>query len=180
VLVTGGASAVGHYITQLAVLAGARVITTIGSAAKAAHAQDAGAHDVINYKTEPVAERIQQLTHGLGVDVIIDMDLSNTTQLLTNGCLKPHGQLVCYGSNVPGDVPINFRTLLYASIGLKFFLVYDLKEDARTYGLQRFEALLHANSLKHTIGATIPLKDLVKAHQMVETSQVIGNVVIQI
>jgi NADPH2:quinone reductase len=59
-------------------------------------------------------------------------------------------------------------------------LVYDLKDDARAYGLQRFEALLHANSLKHTIGATLPLKDLVKAHQMVETGQVIGNVVIQI
>jgi len=134
----------------------------------------------VNYKTVPVAERVKQLTSGAGVDVIIDMDLSTTTQLLTQGCLKPHGQLVCYGSNVPGDVPINFRTLLYASIGLKFFLVYDLEDDARAYGLQRFDALLHANSLKHTIGATFPLKDLVKAHQMVETGQVLGNVVIQI
>ena len=34
VLVIGGASAVGHYITQLVVLAGGRVIATIGSAAK--------------------------------------------------------------------------------------------------------------------------------------------------
>ena len=180
VLVIGGASAVGHYITQLVVLAGGRVLATIGSAAKAAHAKDAGASDVVNYKTEPVAERVKQLTYGAGVDIIIDMDLSTTTQLLTQGCLKPHGQLVCYGSNVPGDVPINFRTLLYASIGLKFFLVYDLSEDARAYGLQRFDALLHANSLKHTIGATFPLKDLVKAHQMVETGQVLGNVVVQI
>jgi NADPH2:quinone reductase len=55
-----------------------------------------------------------------------------------------------------------------------------LADDARAYGLQRFDALLHANSLKHTIGATFPLKDLVKAHQMVETGQVLGNVVIQI
>ena len=180
VLVIGGASAVGHYITQLVVLAGGKVITTIGSTAKAVHAQDAGAHHVVNYKTEPVAERIKQLTHGAGVDVIIDMDLSTTTHLLTQGCLKPHGLLVCYGSNVPGDVPINFRTLLYASIGLKFFLVYDLTEEARAFGLQRFDALLHANSLKHTIGATFPLKDLVKAHQMVEKGQVLGNVVVQI
>jgi NADPH2:quinone reductase len=179
-LVIGGASAVGHYITQLVVLAGGKVIATIGSTAKAAHAQDAGTHHVVNYKTEPVAERIKQLTHGAGVDVIIDMDLSTTTHLLTQGCLKPHGLLVCYGSNVPGDVPINFRSLLYASIGLKFFLVYDLTEEARAFGLQRFDALLHANSLKHTIGATLPLKDLVKAHQMVETGQVLGNVVIQI
>jgi len=34
--------------------------------------------------------------------------------------------------------------------------------------------------LKNTIGATFPLKDLLKAHQMVETGQVLGNVVVQI
>ena len=180
VLVVGGASAVGHYITQLVVLAGGQVIATIGSDAKAEHATNAGAFATVHYKTEAVADRVKELTQGTGVDVIIDMDLSTTTHLLTQGCLRPHGCLICYGSNVPGDVPINFRNLLYTSVGLKFFLVYDLQDDARTYGLQRLDALLHANSLQHTIGATFGLKDLVQAHQAVESGKVLGNIVIQI
>jgi NADPH2:quinone reductase len=42
VLVTGASSAVGHYITQMVTQAGGRVIGTVGSEAKAAHARSAG------------------------------------------------------------------------------------------------------------------------------------------
>ena len=54
VLVTGGAGAVGHYAVQLAKWGGARVITTVSSAAKAEQARLAGADLVINYKAEDV------------------------------------------------------------------------------------------------------------------------------
>jgi NADPH2:quinone reductase len=43
VLVTGASSAVGHYITQMVTQAGGRVIGTVGSEAKAAHARSAAA-----------------------------------------------------------------------------------------------------------------------------------------
>ncbi|UUZ67322.1 alcohol dehydrogenase catalytic domain-containing protein [Polaromonas sp. P2-4] len=39
VLITGAGNAVGHYVTQLATQAGARVIGTVGSEAKAVHAR---------------------------------------------------------------------------------------------------------------------------------------------
>src|SRR5437762_4683549 len=52
VLVTGGAGAVGHYAEQLDNGAGARVIATVSSGAKAEQASLAGADLVINYKTE--------------------------------------------------------------------------------------------------------------------------------
>ena len=47
VLVTGGAGVVGHYAIQLAKWAGARVVTTVSSEAKAAHARAAAADLVI-------------------------------------------------------------------------------------------------------------------------------------
>ena len=55
VLVTGGAGVVAHYAIQLAKWAGARVVTTVSSDAKAAHARAAGADVIVNYRTENVS-----------------------------------------------------------------------------------------------------------------------------
>ena len=58
VLVTGGAGAVGHAAIQLARWAGAEVITTISSDAKARLASAAGAHHVVTYTDgDPAAAR---------------------------------------------------------------------------------------------------------------------------
>ena len=72
VLVTGGAGVVGHYAIQLAKWAGARVVTTVSSDAKAAHASAAGADIVINYRSEDVAARIKSASGG--VDRIVEVD----------------------------------------------------------------------------------------------------------
>ena len=178
VLVIAASSAVGHYVSQLLSLAGAHVIGTVGSPEKANHAQAAGVSDVIFYKTEPVAERLKALTNGKGVDVIIDMDFSSTSALLTAGGLAPHGRVVCYGSNVATDVPINFRSMLWNSFELKFFLVYDLQAADRAAALKQLGDLLQLNRLQHRISRTFALADIAQAHEAVEAGQDIGNIVV--
>jgi NADPH2:quinone reductase len=179
VLVTGASSAVGHYITQLVTQYGGQVIGTVGSEVKAAHAKAAGAVETILYKTEPVLERLKALTGGQGVDAIIDMDFATASQWVTAGGLKPHGQLIGYGSNVVGDIPLTFRPLLFNSIGLKFFLVYDLLPADRAWCVNRVNELLAAGKLQHTIGARFSLDQIVQAHEAVEAGQ-LGNVVIDL
>ena len=179
VLVTGASSAVGHYITQLVTQAGGRVIGTVGSSVKAAHAQAAGMQEAIFYKTEPVAERVKAWTNGQGVSVIIDMDFSSTAQLVAAGALKAHGTVVCYGSNAP-EVPVNFRALLFGSITLKFFLVYDLTPEDRAWGLARLTELLQTGQLQHSIGPRFALAQMVQAHEAVEGGQALGNVVVDL
>ena len=178
VLVIAASSAVGHYVSQLLSLAGAHVIGTVGSPEKAKHAQAAGVRDVIFYKTEPVAERLKALTDGKGVDVIIDMDFSSTSALLTAGGLAPHGRVVCYGSNVATDLPINFRTMLSSSLELKFFLVYDLQAADRAAALKQLGDLLQLNRLQHAISRSFALADIAQAHEAVEAGQDIGNIVL--
>ncbi len=180
VLVTGASSAVGHYITQMLMQAGAQVIGTVGSPAKAAHAQAAGAAHCLFYKTEDVVARVKELTDGRGVDVVIDMDFSTTAAWLAQGVLKPHGQLICYGSNPPPDISLSFRPLLMNSIGLKFFLVYDLLPADRQACLAQLSDMLALGALQHTIGAAFPLEQVVLAHVTVEAGQTIGNVVLDI
>jgi NADPH2:quinone reductase len=112
------------------------------------------------------------------VDVVIDMDFSTSHRLTADGSLKRHGTLVCYGSNVPGDVAVNFRPLLWNSITMKFFLVYDLTPEDREHGLRYLTQLLQDKALVHAVAAQYPLQDIVQAHQAVESGQVMGNVVI--
>jgi len=180
VLVIGASSAVGHYAAQLAVLGGARVIGTVGSAEKAAHARAAGADAVIDYKREPVAPRVKELTGGRGVDAIVDMDFSTTARLLGESVLAPHGALVSYGSNVYVDIPVPFRSLLFSSARLHFFLVYDLQPQERRAAIEGLSALLAAGRLQHTVAGRWRLDDIAAAHEAVEQGKLIGNAVIEI
>lgn len=179
VLVTGASSVVGHYITQMVTLAGGRVIGTVGSEVKAAHARTAGMQEAIFYKTESVPERVKALTNGRGADVIIDMDFSTTARWAAEGALAPHCQVVCYGSNAL-EVPLPFRPWLYQSMGVKFFLVYDLTPADRRVAVQRLSDMLVANQLQHSIGARFTLNQVAQAHRTVEAGQTVGNVVIDL
>lgn len=178
VLVVGAASSVGHYITQLAHQAGAEVLGTVGSPERAAHAQAAGLHAPIFYKRENVAARVRELTQGQGVDVIIDMDFSGTASWAPEA-LKPHGNVVCYGSNAL-EQTFNYRPWLFASLGVRFFLVYDLSPPDREAAIARLTGLLERGALQHSIGPRFALAQTAQAHLAVEAGQAIGNVVIDI
>lgn len=180
VLVTGASSAVGHYVTQMLKRMGAKVIGTVGSPAKAAHAKEAGADNCLFYKTDDVVAQVKDLTHGKGVDTIIDMDFSTTISWVAQGVLRPHGHLVCYGSNLPAEVPVMFRPLLFNSISMSFFLVYDLPVQQREPCVHILSRMLENKQLKHTIGATFSLQQTAEAHLAVEAGQTIGNVVIEV
>ncbi|MCO6389745.1 zinc-binding dehydrogenase [Aliihoeflea aestuarii] len=178
-LVTGAAASVGHYAVQIAKLAGARVIGT-ASDSRRDHALDAGCDEVIDYRAEDVVARVKDLTGGKGADGIIDMDLSSTAALLPGGVLVPHGKLVCYGSNVAADVPVSFPALLWGSLTLQVFVVYELTTNERAVRLKELGELLDAGKLRHAIGATFPIDEIAAAHEAVEQGQIIGNVVLRV
>jgi NADPH2:quinone reductase len=181
VLVIGAAAAVGHYVTQIAVRrAGATVIGTVGSAEKAAHARAAGAAATIDYKREDVAGTVRDMTGGRGVDAVIDMDFSTTAKLIGQGVLAPRGTIVSYGSNSLEDVPVPYRKMLFDSLSLKLFIVYELSAEDRRRAIDGITEMLVAGRLDHTIGARFPLERIVEAHETVEGGRVMGNVVIEL
>src|SRR5690606_21459217 len=72
-LVHGGASGIGTTAIQLAVALGAKVIATVGTAAKADRCRDLGAELVINYREDDFVEAVRGATDGRGADVILDI-----------------------------------------------------------------------------------------------------------
>ena len=178
VLIVGGAGSVAHYAIRLAKLRGARVVTTVSGDAKAAHARRAGADEIINYRTEDVAERVKALTGGRGVDVLIEMDLSGDADLYPS-ILRPHASVVIYGTSMNmGTLPVLW--LMQNSITLRFFLIYDISEGERSAAIAELSDLLQRGRLIHTVARRVALDDIAEAHEIVERGEVIGNVVVDI
>ena len=71
-LVHGGTSGIGTHAIQLAKRFGARVLCTVGSAAKATRAEELGAEKALLYKEVDFVEQVRALTGGHGADVVLD------------------------------------------------------------------------------------------------------------
>jgi NADPH2:quinone reductase len=179
VLVAGGAGAVGHYAVQFSRLLGARqVITTVSSPAKAAVALAAGADVVINYRTEPVVDRVLEETQGEGVDRVIEMDIAANAPIDME-VVRPNGQWVVYGSGTR-QFTLPFFPMIERNFGVRFFIVYNLSDSDRRRAVGVLTEFLRREALQHNIGLKLPLVSIAEAHQAVENSAVTGNVVLSI
>ena len=177
-LIVGGAGAVGHHAIQIAKAEGARVLTTVSSAEKAAYVQAAGADEVINYRRDDVVKRLAELTNGRGADRIIELNLSANAPLYDR-LLAPGGTVIIYGTDAPmASVPA--QAFIARGATLKWFIVYDLDDADRDAGVADLNRMLADNGLKTTIAARFPLEEIVAAHDMVEAARHIGNVVVDL
>ena len=177
VLVAGGAGAVGHYAIQCARLLGARqVIATVSSDAKAQLALQAGADVVLNYKRDDVAARVRQATDGAGVDRIIEVDIAANTALNLQ-VLKQAGDMVVYGSGA-GEFKLPFFPLIAQHVRLRFFIVYELNAADREQALAHLGSWLRRGALQHNVASHFPLTQIAEAHELVESGQAMGNVVL--
>ena len=179
VLVAGGAGAVGHYAVQLASRFGAaQVLSTVSSPAKARLALEAGADHVIDYRTEPVVERVRELTGGRGVDRVIELDVA-VNGAMDLQLLRTGGELVAYGSS-PKPLDLPFPVLLAKNIQVKFFMVYHLDAADRARATAALQRLLARGELQHNIAARMALDEIVQAHEAVEGGTLVGNLVLKV
>lgn len=96
VLIHAIGGGVGLYLTQLAKLAGARVVGTVGTAGKEARALDYGADLVINRGEADFVAAVLEFTGGRGVDKVVD---STGASILDRSfaCIRKLGHVVSYG-----------------------------------------------------------------------------------
>ena len=109
-LVHAAAGGTGRLLVQIAAMLGARVIGTVGTAAKAELARQAGAGDTILYDQQDWVAEVKRLTGGAGVDVVYD-SVGRATFLKGFDCLKPRGMMVHYGVSSGAIKPLDTRTL---------------------------------------------------------------------
>jgi NADPH:quinone reductase len=177
-LISGGAGGVGHYAIQFAKARGAAVIATVSSDEKAKLARAAGADHTIDYKRENVGEKVKELTDGAGVDAVIEMDLASNAKLYP-GILHARSKVVVYGtSSLEALIPAQF--LLTNQIIIQWIFIYELTAEERSAAVGTITRMLESKSLINNVALTMPLKDIVAAHEAVEQGKAMGNVVVMV
>ncbi|MBX9665549.1 NADPH:quinone reductase [Novosphingobium sp.] len=179
VLVTGGAGAVGHYAIQLARWGGARVIATVSGPEKAAAAEAAGAHAVINYRAGDAAAAILAANAGKPVDRVVEVEFGGNLAV-TSAVISEGGVIAAYGSMSDAEPKLPFYPLMFRHATLRMLLVYLLSARERAATIARLTAALDEGALQHAIAATFDLADSAQAHAAVESGRLIGNAVITI
>ena len=174
VLVTGGAGTVGRYACQMAALAGARVITTVSSEAKARHST---AETWINYRETDVAEAVMDLTDGAGVDRIVEVDFA-ANQAVSLALIKPRGVISAYASVSEMEPRLTFYPFMFKNVTLRMLIVYQIDEATQAKGAADLERWIEAGALSHAVVPAGSLDDAAAAHERVEAGEKLGTVVI--
>jgi NADPH:quinone reductase len=182
-LVQGGTSGIGVTAIQMAVAMGNRVFATAGTDEKCAACVKLGAQQAFNYKTADFVAGVKAATGGKGVDVILDMAAGDFVPKELKA-LADDGRLVFIaflrGPKTELDVNELMRrrltltgsTLRPRPVEFKGAIARNLRET--------IWPLIEAGKIKPVIYKTFPLAQAAEAHQLMESSQHIGKIVLTV
>jgi NADPH:quinone reductase len=171
------AGGVGVIACQWLKSLGARVIGTAGSAEKCEIALRNGADFCINYRTENIVERVQEITNGEGVPVVYDSVGKDTFEASLK-CLRPFGLLVSFG-NASGPVPPVELGLL-AQHGSLYITRPTLatyiagRSDLESAAQELFD-MVQTGTVRIDINQRYRLKDAELAHRDLEARKTTGS-----
>nr|WP_296776141.1 NADPH:quinone reductase [Rhodococcus sp. (in: high G+C Gram-positive bacteria)] len=182
VLVAGGAGAVGHAAIQLARWSGATVVTTVSGPEKAALATAAGAHHVVNYKTEDAAEAIREIAPD-GVDLVVEVAPAQNAAL-DAAVVGARASIAIYANNGGDTISLDVRPNMMTNARYQFVLLYTVGSDALNNAAEDVNAAARAGVLEVGEDAGLPLHrfalaDTAAAHDAVENG-VVGKVLIDV
>ena len=165
-LVHAAAGGVGLLLCQMIRARGGEVIGTVSTDAKADAAVAAGAHHIIRYDREDVAQRVREITSTHGVRVVYD-GVGRDTFDASLHSLAPRGVMALFGQS-SGPVE-SFDPQILNQLGSLFLTRPSLThftgtpEELRWRASEVFEALENG-SLSFSLHGTYPLENAHKAH----------------
>ena len=177
ILLHAAAGGVGLIVSQWAKLLGLTVIGTVSTDAKAEVARAHGCTHTINYSHEDVANRVREITNGVGVDVVFD-SVGRSTFMASLDSLRRRGLMVCVGT-ASGPVP-PFNPHILARKGSLFLTrpaladyIADPAEKAELAG--EIFGHIAAGRIQIEINQRYALQDAVQAHRDLEARKTIGS-----
>jgi len=180
-LVPGGSSGIGVTAIQMAKAWGATVLTTVGSAEKAAACRALGADHAIDYKTQDFVTEALRLTGGKGVDVILDMVAGDYIGRDIK-CLAEDGRIVIIAvqggvqSTVDAGLVLRRRLTITGStlrprpVAFKAQIAASLRKTAWPW--------LESGAVKPVIHQVFPAAEAARAHELMESNRHIGKLVL--
>ncbi len=182
-LVQGGSSGIGVMAIQMATAMGHRVFATAGSDDKCRACEQLGAERAINYRTEDFVKVVKELTGGKGADVILDMVAGDYVAREID-CLADDGRIaliallggakatVDLGQVLRRRLSISGSTLRPRPVSFKAAIAWRLQE--------KVWPLIELGKIKPVIFQTFPLEQAGAAHALMESSQHVGKIMLQV
>jgi putative PIG3 family NAD(P)H quinone oxidoreductase len=186
VLFHGGASGIGTHGIQVARALDCRVAVTAGSASKLDLCRELGAEILINYREDDFVQRIREATDGAGADVILD--IMGASYLDRNvDALASDGRLVVIGmqGGVKGELNLGklmakragvFGTTLRArptqGKGSKSEIVAEV--------IRNVWPMVADGRVRPIIGAEFPIEQAAAAHELLNSGDVSGKVLLRV
>ena len=182
-LVHGGSSGIGTTAIQLAKALGATVFTTAGSKEKCAACEELGADLAVNYREQDFVEVIREATDGRGIDVTLDM---------VGGDYVPrnvelaalNGRIVIIASLRGRQADLNIGPIMMKCLVLTGSVLRprtDAEKAAIAASLYKHAwPLIEAGRVKPVIHSVFPLAEAAKAHALMESSEHIGKIVLNL
>jgi NADPH:quinone reductase len=182
-LVHGGSSGIGTTVIQLAKAFGAGVIVTAGSFDKCTFCLKLGADAAINYHEQDFVSEIERITQKIGVNVILDM-IGGDYFPRNIKCLAAEGRLVqiAVQNNPKSDINLLSVMLKRLTITGSTLRVRDdsFKTDIANKLLKHVWPLLKSGQIKPIIHSTFTLSDAALAHELMESSQHTGKIILTV
>jgi NADPH:quinone reductase len=178
VLVSGGAGRVGHCAIQLAKIGGARVLATVSTPEKAEVARIAGADEVVERHGD-VAGRILELTGGIGVDRVIEVEFGGNLDTNQN-ILKDGGAIASYASAQVPQALLTVTPRRASNMSIHFVYCYTMPAAAKAAAARDINRALAEHAFAPRIARTFALDALAEAHAYAESSSGDGQVVVTI
>ncbi len=178
-LVHAAAGGVGLLLCQMAKMLGARVIATASTLEKAALAQNSGANKIILYKEQDFAEEVDQLTSGMGVNVIYD-SVGKDTYEKSLQSLATRGYLISFGQS-SGPLPLidakqlAAKSLFFTRPSLFHYIASRAELLSRTNDLF---AWITAKKINLHIYQTYPLQEAAAAHNALAERKSTGKLLL--
>ena len=179
-VVHAAAGGVGRLLVQVARRCGARTIAVVSTGHKAEIAREAGADEVLIAPGPDLADRVRELTGGVGADVVYDgVGLATFRQSMA--AVRPRGTLVLFGQ-ASGAVP-PFDTLEIAERS-----IFLTRPRLRPHVDTRHQLARRSGELFGWVGAgavdvrvdrVLPLAEAAAAHAYLESGQTTGKVLLR-
>jgi NADPH2:quinone reductase len=171
VLVYAAAGGVGSAAIQVARALGARVVAAVGSPEKLDVCRSLGAEEAFVY---------EELPEELAADVVLD-PVGGELFAASFARLRPLGTVIAIGSAAGAWPPLEPARLVGRNVGLAgFYLGRLLRLDPVLVGeaVGELLGLWQAGALKPLVGAELPLEEVERAHELVESRRSVGKVVL--
>ncbi|HEY5919485.1 MAG TPA: NAD(P)H-quinone oxidoreductase [Chryseolinea sp.] len=182
-LVHGGASGIGVAAIQLAKVFGSKVYVTVGTDEKCAFCEKLGADKSINYRKENFPDVIKRVTQNKGVNVILDMIGGSYTNDNLD-VLADEGRLVLINSMAGEHADVKLSTIMKKRLVITGSTLRARDTAFKSNVAQNVEQnvwpLLRNSKVKAIVYKTFPLEQAAAAHWLMESSNHIGKIVLEI